>query len=257
MVIILAVFIAAVVIIVCVTNNSKRYAEDAVGVEYIKTMENKNTAEIENSIFEASRQKILDEYAAAIEEDPDAVWEALSSINTVFLGDSRVVGFDVFGFMDESRVMAVAGGTIHLIPDYYEDLQVINPNLLVISYGINDMNNYWIWETLDEYIAELNDTMTTLTEMLPNAYIYVQAIIPVNEVGLETSETWADIPEWNDALEATCEEHGWRFLDMEDLMVGHEDEYAEDGIHLQSTIYPVWAERILMRYLSDSAAAAD
>ncbi|MCF0228881.1 MAG: hypothetical protein HUJ76_04200 [Parasporobacterium sp.] len=254
MVIIFAVFIAAVVIIVCVSNSSRKSAEAEEGAQYIRTMEGRDPVAIENSIFQASRQKVIDEMKEKLAEDPDAVWKALSDVNTVLMGDSRVVGFDVFGFMDPSRVIAEGGATIRVIPEYYDTLKALNPNLLVLSYGVNDMNNYWYWETKEEYIAELMQTMGELNELLPNAYIYVQTMFPVTEVGLESSSHWAEIPDWNASIKAACEEHGFRYIDLEHLGYEHMDEYAEDGIHLMYSFYPTWGNAILMKYLEDSGA---
>lgn len=249
-------FIVAVIIIVSLANSSKKNASTSIGVDYIKSMEAKDPTAIENEIFNASKQKMLDDIRVQMEADPDYVWTALANINTVMMGDSRVVGFDVFGYMDPSHVLAQAGATIRLIPDNYDAVQVLNPNLLVISYGMNDMNSYWLWETREEYIAELNETVSHLYEMLPNAYIYVQSIIPSETWTWEDNPKWAEVYDWNAAIKANCEEHGFRYLDVTEVVEEHSDLFDLDGMHLQYAFYPYWAEAILMQYLTDSAEGA-
>lgn len=254
MVIAIAVFVAAVIIIVCISNNSNKESDIAIGKAYIKTMENKDTTEIENNIFNASRQKMIDELLTKISDDPDIVWRTLTEVNTVLMGDSRVVGFDIFGFMDESHVIAGAGNTIRTVWDSIDTVQVLNPNLLVLSYGINDINNYWVWDTREEWLAELDEIMAKLNEMLPNSYIYVQSIIPATEIGIEDSPSWAQIPDWNKDIKALCQEKGYRYLDIEKLANEHSDLYDIDGVHLQYAFYQYWGEAILMQYLKDSGA---
>lgn len=245
-------FIVAVIIIVSLSNSSRQTANATVGVEYIKTMEARDPAEIENAIFNSSRQKMLDDIQAQIDADPDYVWKALADINTVVMGDSRVVGFDVFEYMDPSHVLAQAGATIRLIPDNYAALQVLNPNLVLISYGMNDMNSYWLWTSLEEYIAELNETVSTLYEMLPNAYIYVQSIIPSETWTWEDNPKWAEVYDWNAAIKADCEEMGFRYLDVQSVIDEHADLFDLDGMHLQYAFYPYWANALLKQYLTDS-----
>ena len=247
----LFVFVLIVILAVSLTHRSKMKEITNIAASYIKTMEAKDVSVIEEEIFNARWQTQLAEIKENLAEDPDAVWRNLKELGTVFMGDSRVVGFDVFGYFDESRVLASAGATIRLIPDSLDTLSVINPKIVLLGYGINDMNNTWYWESLDEYIEELNEHLKTLTELLPNAYIYVNSIIPVNEHGLETSYTWAAIPDWNEAIKKNCIEKGYRYLDISDLVAEHADLYAEDGIHIQSAFYPYWAEALLTQYLSD------
>lgn len=247
------VFVAAVIIIVSIVGNSRRNASVAVGVEYIKAMEARDTAEIENNIFAASRRKMLEEIEIQIREDGDYVWTALTNINTVLMGDSRVVGFDVFEFMDPSHVLAKGGATIRLIPDHYETLQILNPKLLVLSYGMNDMNSYWLWDSMEEYVEEYRQTVRTLYDMLPNAYIYVQSIMPSETWTWEDNPKWAEVYDWNDAIRAMCEEEGFRYLDVTDVIEAHMDLFDLDGIHIQYAFYPYWGQAILMQYLADTA----
>ena len=95
--------------------------------------------------------------------------------------------------------------------------------------------------------------MHTLEEMLPNAYIYVQYIIPSEEWTWEDSPGWAKVYDWNAAIKADCEEQGFRYLDVTDLMAAHSDLYDLDGVHIQYAFYPYWATNlILATYFRDS-----
>ena len=222
------------------------------GAAYIEIMESIDASEVEKEIYNESGEKRMMDLVASIEEDPDSVWRIFKEVNAVFMGDSRVMGFYMNDLMYESHIIADGGATIHDVRDGYDTLQMLQPGLLVLSYGINDMNTTDRWPDLESYIDEINEIMEELTQLLPDTYIYVQSIIPTNEVGIEDSPKWAQVPEWNAAIKANCEEHGWRYMDIADFVYEHEDVYDSDGVHFQIPVYQWWGEAILTQYLLDS-----
>ena len=230
-------------------------ANQPEGAAYISIVEQLDTQEIEREIYNESGEKRMMDLVASIEEDPDSVWRIFKEVNAVFMGDSRVMGFYMNDLMYESHIIADGGATIHDIPNGYDTLQMLQPGLLVLAYGINDMNTTDLWPDVDAYIAELNETMEELTQLLPDTYIYVQSIIPTNEIGIENSPKWARVPEWNAAIKANCEEHGWRYMDIADFVYEHEDVYDSDGVHFQIPVYQWWGEEILKQFLLDSGWA--
>ncbi len=222
------------------------------GAAYIGIMEQKNVAEIEREIYNTSAEKQMLDLVSQLEEDPGMVWRILKEVNAVFMGDSRVMGFYMNDYMYESRIIADGGATLHDVPAGYETLKMINPGLLVLAYGINDINTTDLWPDVDAYIRELNEIMETLTQMLPDTYIYVQSIIPVDWVGLETSPSWGQVPDWNAAIRADCEEMGWRYVDVTYIVTDFGDLYDSDGVHFNIPLYQHWGEAILTQYLLDS-----
>ena len=227
-------------------------SDEPEGAAYIRHMEEMDTARIRQEIYNTSWEKRREDLLAEIEEDPDLVWRLLKEIDTVLMGDSRVVGFDMYEYMYESRVIADGGDTILNIRDAYETLTMIQPGLLVLAYGINDINHPDDWADVYAYIDQFNEIMEELTELLPDTCIYIQSIFPADEAGLETSPSWAAIPEWNALIREDCETCGWRYLDVTNLVTDYGDLYDSDGIHFQQPIYQYWGEAILTRYLQDS-----
>ena len=222
------------------------------GAAYIEIVEGIDASEVEKEIYNESGEKRMMDLVLSIEEDPDSVWRIFKEVNAVFMGDSRVMGFYMNGLMYESHIIADGGATIRDVRSAYDQLQMLQPGLLILAYGINDMNTNDLWPDLDSYLAEINETMEELTQLLPDTDIYLQSIIPVNEVGIETSPTWAQVPEWNAAIKADCEEHGWGYLDIAYFVYEHEDVYDSDGIHFQILPYQWWGEALLTQYLLDS-----
>ena len=225
------------------------------GLSYITIMEQKDASAVGQEIYNTSSQKRLEDMILQLDEDPDMVWRVFQEVDAVIMGDSRVMGFPLYDLMYESRIIADGGATIHDIPMGYETLQIIEPGLLVLAYGINDMNTTDRWPDVSSYIKELNQIMEELTELLPDTYIYVQSILPVDETGIETSPSWAAVPDWNAAIRANCEEKGWRYLDITYILTDFGDLYDTDGIHFQPPVYQYWGEAILSQYLQDSGWA--
>ena len=236
----------------CHAGPSPEEASEPEGAAYIRYMEEVDPSEVRQEIYNTSSAKLRADLLEQAQEDPDIIWKLLKEIDTVIMGDSRVLGFTLYEYMYESRIIADGGATIHDIPIAYETLDMIQPGLLVLAYGINDINHPDLWEDADAYIEELNILMEELTQRLPDTYIYVQSIIPAGEEGLETSPTWAVIPEWNARIRENCEEHGWRYLDVTSIVTDHGDLYDSDGVHFQEPVYRYWGEEILNRYIKDS-----
>lgn len=257
---VVSILLIAGIIVLIVNRTSRRQgpsaeqtaADIASGREYLQTMESMDPVEIENRMFRVQQKKLLEERKEQILADPDAAWQLFADVNAVIMGDSRAVGFSVFGYMDESRVLADGGNTIREIREYYDYLAAMNPRLVVLAYGINDINSYWYWTSYDEYVAELNETVAYLNELLPEAYIYVQSIIPATEPALTDSPSWYQIYDWNEWIHQDCLEHGWRYLDLSDVINAHAEYYEVDGIHMMTGFYPYWAQAIALQYLEDN-----
>ena len=86
---------------------------------------------------------------ALAEENP---WKAFESIDYCMIGDSRVSGFSIYGFLDQTRVFAEDGAVITMMRDYYTSFEALSPERVFISFGINDMLT-GIWNGPEVYAA--------------------------------------------------------------------------------------------------------
>ena len=73
----------------------------------------------------------------------------------------------------------------------------------------------------------------------------MNSILPAIGVGLEADADYPRIGEYNEALEAMCEEHGWAFIDNDVLAEEHADLYQPDGLHVDKSFYKYWAANML------------
>lgn len=222
------------------------------GVTFIRSLEEKDVQSIEKSVFEVKRAELLKEAEAKVEADPDYVWTALNDIGFVIMGDSRAVAFGTYGFMDERHVLAEGGKRCSEVETHFEELKIANPKIVVLAYGLNDIG--WGFDEPSDFAEYMCSVIDIIQDLLPDAYIYLQSILPPNENGIKQAEVYGLAREWNEGIKEYVESHGYRYLDIEWLADEYGDEYfGEDGVHFYAGFYKYWALEILKRYLYDSA----
>ena len=238
---------------------AQQAAEEAQNIQsgrtYVESLESRDLSSIQQQVMELERARQEAAWREMKEElvngDAD-VWSFLSS--SVIMGDSRAVGFYLYGFLPEHQVFAGAGNTIRKIEEDIDNVAEINPSELFLCYGIND-HSIGFWSSGEEYAAEYLEILNTLRQALPDTDIYVVSTLPANATGIATESSWATIPEWNDVLEEMCAENGYGFVDCSELMEEHADLYDIDGIHVQYSLYPYWAaEMVMAMYESEQQA---
>ncbi|MBR2654293.1 MAG: hypothetical protein IKD59_07005, partial [Lachnospiraceae bacterium] len=173
----------------------------------------------------------------------DKVWSGFKDY--VFLGDSRVVGFNVYGFLDSDRVLADAGDTILAIDDRIDSIKELSPRYIFISYGINDVN-LGLWPSADEYTRDFGAKIDDLRKNFPEAEIYVNSILPATDEAVEQHPLWGNLPEYSDAVRQMCEQKEVCFIDNTSIVEEHMDLYAMDGVHIDPDFYHYWAENQLL-----------
>lgn len=222
-----------------ITSNKQIPTDDLnEGISYIKALEKKDYTQTEQQIKEI--KKI--ERKKALESGNMDVWKQFN--DTVILGDSRVVGFEFYKFIEDNRVYADSGATIQKTSEYLEDIKTVNPSSIILSFGLNDIV-VGLTPTCEDFISELDNIIKMLHETLPNATVYVNSIIPVMDIAFETSEKWKEVPEWNQKIQVHCEETGIPYIDITETVNEHKNLYDVDGVHMRKDFYKEWAIAII------------
>lgn len=226
-------------IIFLITSNRKITNEDLKeGISYIKSLEKKDYTQTEQKVKEIKRI----ERKKALESGNIDVWKQFN--DAVILGDSRVVGFEFYKFIEESRIFADSGATIQKTSEYLEDIKTVNPSTIILSFGLNDIV-VGFTPTCEDFLSELDETIKILHESLPNATVYVNSIIPVMDIAFETSEKWRDVPEWNQKIQAHCKESNIPYIDITETVNENKNLYDVDGVHMRKEFYQKWAITII------------
>lgn len=231
----LAVILILCVIIYMLFFRGKETTDDLTeGIAYIENLEATDITVTEKKIKDIKKA----ERKAALESGEIDVWQQFD--DAVILGDSRAVGFEFYEFLEDSRVMAEAGATIRNIPNYVEGVKSVNPSSVVLCFGLNDIGIGY-WNTVEEYIAEIDEMIKLLKDSVPDVTVFVNSIIPVTDSALGRSEKWSEIPDWNAAIKTHCEEKGIPYIDVTSTVEEHQDLYDVDGQHMMRDFYEYWA----------------
>lgn len=213
------------------------------GIAYLHSLEAKDVSAIEQEIKQMKKEAQAEALAQALEDGSISIWSQFNDY--AIYGDSRTVGFYTYDLLDESRVLAAAGLTIAGIPDYIDQMVMLNPSCLFLCTGLNDVS-IGLWPTPEDYVAAYEETMQTLTKALPNTEIFVNSIFPAQDPAFEKSSKWYEIPDYNDALKTWCAEKGYHYIDNTAVFEAHKDLYDIDGIHFQKAFYQYWATNMLI-----------
>ncbi|MGN0203067.1 MAG: SGNH/GDSL hydrolase family protein [Coprococcus sp.] len=213
------------------------------GISHLKTLEGKDVSAIEQEIKQNKKDARAEALALALEDGSVSLWAQFN--DSAIYGDSRTVGFYTYDLLDESRVLAAGGLTIAGIPDYIDQMKMLNPSCLFLCTGLNDVS-IGLWPTPEDYVTSYEEVMQTLMKALPDTEIYVNSIFPAQDPAFEQSTKWYKIPDYNEALKAWCKENGYHYIDNTAVFEAHSDLYDIDGIHFQKDFYQYWATNMLI-----------
>lgn len=156
---------------------------------------------------------------------------------SAFVGDSLVEAFSVYGYLDASSVVAKVGARVGTAEEEVKRLINLNPQMIFLAYGINDL---LIYDTPEKFVKTYQAIIEEIRKGLPNAKVYVTSIFPVQD------ETAANQPElslqrveaFNEALKRMCEALEIGYLEVSPYIT--DEFYEPDGIHMIARFYPIW-----------------
>ena len=237
----------------------KQTAEVREGLSVLARLEEQDPADVDTILRErtdefrrlqiaAGREQAFRERIDALEEG--SVWEHFSDY--LILGDSRALGFEVFHFLDPSRVLADGGLTIRDVPGFLDEIKTRNPRYVFLCFGLNDAGIGY-WDTAEAYAAEMVERIGQLRQAAPDVRIVISSILPATESAMERSPSWRKIPAFSEAVRALCGSDGVAFADNDEIAARYMDTlWDEDGVHVDDGFYPYWAKNLLV-----AAVAAD
>lgn len=164
--------------------------------------------------------------------------------NTLFVGDSIMVGFSDYRIANSGNVIASVGAMMN--PDLSNNIQAItdyNPEVLFLHYGLNEMGEEEYF--LEKYIEDLEDYLTRLKENLPYTKIVVVSLWPVKDIAVENQSRLARVPAYNEEIRKTCIKFGVAYNENSGLFASHPDWYQKDGIHCVSQMYLTWINELI------------
>ncbi|MCF0146639.1 MAG: hypothetical protein HUJ73_08645 [Eubacterium sp.] len=216
------------------------------GRNWAEAQDSENTELVEKTIKEQAAIKKTASLTAekeALQKGEVDVWSLFQDF--AILGDSRAVGFWYFDFLPETRVFAEGGYKISNIPEFYENIRILNPSGVFLCFGLNDvMSEYW--ETPEDYVAEFREILADMQENFPDMTIYVNSIFPALDPAFDLSTKLYEIPDYSKAVGEMCAELDIPFVNNDTVFEQHKDLVDIDGIHFTPPMYPYWAENMML-----------
>ena len=211
------------------------------GVQFLQEQEHKDITGIDSELRKQTAR-----------EDTEGMdlWEKLNFYDTYIMGDSRCEPFFWSGLQME-HVWAEKSATIKYIGEHIEEIAAARPGNLVLSFGMNDMGMYVYdpenyWETEADYVEAYDYYVNLIREASPDTNIYINSIIPVLDVALDSQPRWAYVDVWNAALQEYCSENDVGYIDTTFITYMYGDLFDDDGVHFYSqTVLDSWGEAIL------------
>lgn len=170
--------------------------------------------------------------------------------NCIFLGDSRIVGMAIYGFIDTNTALAQIGlshnnamtttyktstGKTYTFDSYLESHQA---KVIYICYGVNGLT-----QNRETYKTAYQRLVEHVKEMAPNSSIVIQSIWPAKDGGIyRNTVSNALIDEYNEFLYDLAAEEGIYYLDVQCALKGDDGNMlpmydSGDGLHYNQTGY--------------------
>lgn len=189
----------------------------------------------------------LDESAfvgTVLPETPDAGEEYIA--DTLFVGDSNTVRYEMFGFTGLQNNLACAGmgvGSITSFPcvdmNGYKSLmlipqaiETIQPERVIFGFGSNNLLG-----DAATAVKEYRAAIRKCYDGYPYFTVIVSAVPPLGEGYSDLANKQAKVDALNKAFAEMCAEEGWYFLNSAEAMKDWETGFAVEGYTIQDGLH--------------------
>ena len=169
----------------------------------------------------------------------------LTEADIVFMGDS-IVGRGLWNEYFNDFVVANRGvgtDTTFGMVNRVDQVINLNPDKVFILGGINDLTNGY---DLDVVTDNYDSILSSLNGELPNAEIYVQSILPIQESKRDVKNTL--IESFNQELYDLSERYETYYIDLYSEFINDagqlKEDFTIDGTHLTGLGYAKWIDLI-------------
>ena len=175
-------------------------------------------------------------------------YESLYSYPTdvVFAGDSIIERCEWAEIYPEYSVKnrGVGGDVISGLTARMKLISYTKPKKIFILIGVNDLINGTDPQTVSDRYRTLMDTVA---ETLPETKVYFYSLLPVSRAFEDTGYVYnSRIESTNEDLKALCEEKGYTYIDLYNVLKGEDgylsEEDSKDGLHISGTGYKKFKE---------------
>ena len=205
-------------------------------INYYPQVKAKNTVEKTN--FNNVKPNINN-----VKPNINATFNQIFFSNTVFIGDSVTQGIDDYAMLKNAKVVAKNGQTLVDANKLSEKVKGMNPKKIFILLGSNDLLNNI---STGQFVFYYENLIKLLISDSPNAKIYIQSILPVEEFIDKQRPLLSNsrIDKFNKALKDMKKGSNVEFLNIASVYKNYKgsmyDGYTSEGIHIKFDYYNIW-----------------
>ena len=161
----------------------------------------------------------------------------------IFLGDSitdRCEWAELF-LNTFIRNRGLSGDKTEGVIDRLTEVTESKPDKIFIMIGVNDLRHN---VSIEEIIENYKRILLKIKLDSPQTKIYIQSILPVNELVGQPKTTSEEIAKLNAKIEILADQFDIPFLNIFSSLVDDfgrlDKKYTEDGLHINGEGYSVW-----------------
>ncbi len=165
----------------------------------------------------------------------------------IFLGDSITEGGEWSELFANPNVKnrGINGDGIEGVMRRLEEVVSSKPKKIFLMIGLNSLINH-----RPPKIGALHrELVEEIMKRSPETTLYLQSILPINELVRKTMVTNQDVIAINDNIKKTAVDFGLEYIDLHSIFKDQNGrlkiEFTSDGIHLNGAAYMHWKNAII------------
>lgn len=162
--------------------------------------------------------------------------------NTVVLGDSIAAGLIEYGILSDEVIYAKRGLRSDNSDIFIDQMLESSPDIIFLELGMNDLE--YCQGDSDLFKSQYMTLLERIHTSVPDAKIYINAILPMDELAMEHMPIYENYENFNIVLMELCDSQNATYIDNNFILQDMEDKYEFDGIHPKYNFYQKWAQNM-------------
>ena len=168
-----------------------------------------------------------------------------NNFDAAFFGNSITCGSDFQSFFPEKKIINLGypGDNIKGMQRRVPMLQASHPQKIFIMAGTNDLFH----SSINEFVSNYNTLLSVITDSIPNAKIYLESILPMNQDMKKGAPSDETIRQANTEIEKKAKSRKLEYIDVYSQYAKNgklPSDITRDGIHLLPQHYDKWASLV-------------
>ena len=157
---------------------------------------------------------------------------------SIVVGDSLTEGLPLYGYLSQDQVISKIGASIVYGDDMFKKASQARPENVFFAFGMNDMGNYR--GDAKAFVKRYSELIDMFHKESPKTKIYICSISTPTKEAIKSNSSISNYAEFNKEINKMCKDKKLTYIDISNILPEHPEKYAPDGIHADSSYYPLW-----------------